>query len=804
MFLHDLRSAARSVSRARALTAVVVVTLGIGTGANVAVFSVVRSLLFRAPAGIVSPGSLATIFTSQYDGSPYGPSSLLDFLSIPQSVSTFTTLAAVDDGVRANASLGDHVQLTRVSAVSPQFFVTLGLEPHAGRFPTTSEIQDRAPVAVVSFDLWQSAGSPDLAGLKLTIPPRIYRVVGVAPRGFRGLVAARFSDVWLPLRDEAAGRGDRRLAILARLARGQSVDRASRQLETLSETLAAEFPETNRGAHLDPEAPRLLRAVRYSPLAPEGRTQAAVIAAIITGAVVLLLVSACLNAGTLLLSRGFARRRELAVKMALGAQRPRLMRQLILESLLLALGGAALGVLFASWTMSVIPSLFAPEQAAMLDTSLPPALIAATLGVSAFAGALFGIAPAFHASSASAVLALRADAGGVSEQQGGKTLRSALVGVQLAVSTVLLLATALLVNALGAALNADAAYLARNIAIVSLKYPGNFIDPLAGNAYHAQALAQLRKQPEVNRVGWTSVAPLTTATRDTYRIDAGMAETRDSLELEMTVVSGDYFAVSGAELLEGRLFTAADQALSDPVAILEERLARRYFGNRAVGHSLLDSNSVRYTIVGVIRPKKYRTLQDESRMVIYYPLTQHYQPQGHLLVELKTEAAPALTAITRVLTRVDEGVDIQRVLPFDRHLGETLTVERLTTTLVGICGVLALVMAVIGAYGVMTDAVQRRTREIGLRVALGAARHQVALVVFRDVSAVLAAGVAGGVVLSLAVRQVIAMSMSNVPGFDAGTLAAAPLLLSGIIALAAVLPLRRALSVNASIALRAE
>ena len=793
----------RSVSRAKALTAVLLVSLGIGTGANAAVFSVVDALLFRAPAGIAAASRLAAIHTSQYDGSPFGPSSLPDFESVPQSVSAFMSLAAVDDTVRTNVRIGDYVQFTRVSAVSAQFFVTLGLEADLGRVPSAAELRDNFQVAFISHEVWHAAGRPALEALTVMVRGLRYRVVGVGPERFRGLYAARFSDVWVPLADRAPRRGERRLGVIARLRNGGSLDEANAQLFALSQTLAAAFPDTNLGTQLDAEAPRRLAAIPYSPLDPEGRAQTAVIAALVTGAVVLLLVSACLNAGTLLLSRGFARRRELAVKMALGAPRPRLVRQLLLESLLVALGGAALGVLFAEWTMGVIPSLFSPEQAAMLDTSLRPSLMLLTVLAGCVAGALFGIAPAFHATSGSAALALRADAGSVSGPEGGALLRSTLVGIQLAVSTVLLLSTALLIGSLRFALNADATFLSTNVAIVSLEHPGRFTNQVRGLGYHRTALASLRKLPEVEKVGWTSVAPLLQTRRDDFRIQAGAALT-ESVELDVTVISGDYFSASGIELIEGRTFTSADSALSELVAIVDERLARRYFGPSAAGHHLVAEDGVAYKIVGVVRPKKYRALQDASRTTIYYPIFQHYQAQGHLLIQMKGDAAPHLAALERLLTRIDDQVAIQKVSTLERHLNDALSVERLTTTLVGICGVLALAMAVLGAYGVMNDAVQRRTREIGLRVALGAAGHQVARVVLKDVLVVLIAGLGGGIVLSILLRRLVGLSVGQLPAFDITTLTSAPALLTLIVALAAIFPLRRALRVSASVALRTE
>ena len=238
MFFDDVRSAVRSVSRAKALTAVLLVSLGIGTGANAAVFSVVNSLLFQAPPGIEDADELATIHTSHFDGSPYGPSSLPDFEFIPQSVSAFADVAALDETARVNVAIGDHTHFTRVSAVSPQFFTTLGLEAQVGRLPSAAELRDHAQVAVISHELWTVAERHSLDALTVIVRQQTYRVVGVGPEGFRGLQAGRFSDVWIPLVDLAPGRGERRLAVVGRLRKDASVEEANAQLSRFSQALA--------------------------------------------------------------------------------------------------------------------------------------------------------------------------------------------------------------------------------------------------------------------------------------------------------------------------------------------------------------------------------------------------------------------------------------------------------------------------------------------------------------------------------------------------------------------------------------
>ena len=802
MFFDDLRSAARSLSRAKVLTAVLLVSLGTGTGANAAVFSVVQALLFRAPEGVQASGRLVSIYTSQYDGSTYGPSSFDDYSAMPPAAGDLEGLAAYDDRANANVAIGDHTQMTRVAMVSGNFFSLLRMTPREGRLPGPTET-----AAVISSALWESAGSPaDVLTRLVTVRGTSYPIVGITPSRFRGLQAGRSTDVWIPLDPAAAGgRGDRRFSLIGRLRPGGDIDTLQQHLATLAETLADQHPATNRGSSTDPEDPRRMTAVSYSPLQPDARAEATVLAWLITATVLLLLAGACVNAGTLLLSRGFARRRDLAVKMALGAPRKRLVRQLVAESLLIAVGSGAVGLLFAHWTLTFIPTLFAPEQAALLDTGLPAGLMIGTLVVAVIAGVLFGIIPALDATSAPAVIALRADSGGITEGGGlGRRLRSALVAAQIALSTVLLMSAVILKGSLDATLSADRDFPADRVVLVSAETPGRFTDQLRGLVFQNTAVQVLRKHEGVKAIGWSSVAPLNTGTLTNFRVRAGTALASDDVAMELHVVTPSYFETMDMEIVEGRGFTDGDGALSTPVAIVDETFARRYFGGVAAGHSLVEADDTSHRIVGVVRVRRFRTMQEAAKPMVFFPLRQRYQAQGHFVVVTHAPAATALDWVTRALRRIDDKIGIQRAVTLEAHLTDVLAIDRMTTTLVGACGVLALLMAMVGVYGVMSDAVQRRTREIGLRVALGAARRQVARLVFSEVAWLAIAGFAAGTALALAAERLLRTAIAAPTSLDIVRLSAAPLMLALVIAVASLVPLLRALRVSAATALRTE
>jgi predicted permease len=804
--IDDLRGAVRALGRSKALTAVLLVSLALGTGANAAVSGVVHALLLSDPPGVEGAGDLVSIFTSEFGGHRFGRSSHPDVLSV-SALPLAREVAAYDDSRFANVRLGALTRRVRIVAVSQSYFSVLRMRPHTGRLLSGSGSPAGPPPAVISVTLAQTAGEPaDLIGQILRIGQDAFTVVGIAPPKFRGLNRSRIADVWVPMSagDSAGDRGERRLAVVARPRTDATALQA--QLDALSVQLAAAHPDTNRGAVTDPDAPRALSAFPYSPDEPGSGPGMRLLAGVVLGALALLLASACVNAATLLLSRAVARRREVAVKMALGATRLQLVRQLFAESLVVSLAGGTLGLLFAVWTTASLPALFAPEHADLLDTSLSPLLVSLTIGVSLVAGVLFGIAPAVHGTGAPAALALRADSGGVSEQQGGSGTRAVLIVAQLALSTMLLAATGLLMATLTRALDATSGADARRLAVLSIESPGGTCsspDPLRGMRFQRALAEALPKTTGVEAVGWAATTPLGSHVVRAYAVQAG-ALLYDPAELDVNVVTPGYFDALGIALVEGRFFDEADGTRAQPVAIVDEILARRRFGVAAVGQHLMDAEGRAVRIVGVVRTARYRTLQDEPQPTVYRPLRQDYTHCGHLFVRTAGEAAPLLPAIGRALERIDAGVTIARAVTLDHHLSEALVVDRLTTRIVGLCGLIALIMSVIGVYGAMNDTVRRRTREIGLRLALGAGPAQVVRLVGAETLSLSGAGILLGVAGTFALERLAAALADGRLRVDAATLIQMPGVLAVVVLVAAAVPLRRALAVNPTIALRAE
>jgi predicted permease len=813
--LDDLRSAARSVVRSRALTAVLLVSLGLGTGANAAVLGIVYRLLLAAPQGLEDSDALVSIYTSEFSGVPYGRTSYPDFESISHTM-TGGSIAAFDDNAFANVRVETQksdgstaegpVRRARVAAATPAFFSTLGLTPYAGRALDASDFASTPRGAVISFALAQEVGSAaDIVGRALRVGTDRYTVVGVGPRRFRGLRTGRPVDLWIPFDEQTAEeRGDRRLSVLARP--DGDLDDVNQQLSRLAESLAQQYPDTNKGTVLDPASVRRITALAYSPFDPTSRSAASGIAAVVIGAVVLLLLGACVNAGTLLLSRAMARRQEVAVKMALGAGRGALARQLLLESLLISLAGGAIGLLFATWIVRAVPAMFSPDHAALLDTHIDAMLVALTIGIATLAGVVFGVAPAIHGTGAPATLALRADPGGISSRHGGTRLRAMLITTQLAVSTLLLVATSVMAAALSKSLQGDETVDPGRVAVLAMQNPGGnctLYNPIRGVRFHNDLARALPTTKGIEAVGWAAVPPLGTNSVRQYAIQAG-ARALDRVDLNVNVVTPGYFGTLDIDLIAGRLFDARDGALADPVAIVDDVLARRYFGVSAVGQHLLAAGGESITIVGVVKSMRYRTLQEPPQPTVYLPYSQEHLPCGFLFARTSTPAQHMLALVRGKLGALDAGVTITRMTTLQQHLSEAVAIDRLTVTLVGVCGVIAMLMAMAGVYGVMSDAVLRRTREIGLRVALGAGRPQVVRLVFAEAVALTLAGIVLGLLAALGLERVADSFVHGLPGLTARTLASAPAMLAAVVVIAAIAPLRRALAVSPTIALRAE
>jgi putative ABC transport system permease protein len=780
---HDLRHAIRSLLSAPWLTAIVVVSLALGTGANAAVYSAVDALLFRPAAGVARPAALVDVFTSQINGGSYGLSSYADYQSIA-AVPGFAAVAAIDDRADQALRAGDHASAPRVAAVTSNYWALLGLRPHAGQWAPDG--------AVLSFDTWQQfGGDPAIVGRTVSVAGREYRVAAIAPKGFRGLHLDRVFDVWIPLEDNAGagGRGDRHLRVIGRLGSGDAGG-VQAALSNLAIALARAYPDTNLGTLRTNDEPRRFTAIAYSRLDPSIRWRTAMLAAALLGATALMLLSACVNAGSLLLSRGIARRAEWTIKVALGADRARLIRQILIESLLLSCAGAVAGIIAAAWSAGAIPALFAPDHARLLDTRVDPRVMAIALGGGVLTGLLCGLGPALVSTRALAVDALRGDAARIGERQGGARLRMVLVGAQLALSTVFLIGSALLTTVVDTALGAQRSQAAGEVTVAAIES----YDP----EYRGKAEAELRRTPGVDVVGWVTTPPLGRTARRTYLIARGPAV--EPVDIDINFATREYFRVMYMPVIEGRTFTPTDgTGEHDDVAIVNEALERRYFAGLAVGRSLTMADGRTVEIVGVVRTRTYRAFEGPPSPMVFFPMTRTSVRAYTAVVRSRDPRAEAKMRAALERAGTPKSVEL---LPFDAYLARALAPDRLVVRLAAACGLASLALAIIGVYGIIADLVRRRTREIGLRIALGASPWQVlhAVLGFGLVPAL--AGVAAGVFGAEAAVRFARSFVYELPVLDATIVIVTTGALIAIVGAAVIPHALRALRISPVIVLR--
>jgi putative ABC transport system permease protein len=808
--LHDLRYALRMLARTPSFTAIALVTLAIGTGANVTVFGFVSALLLRPAPGVADPGNLISIFTSDYSSGPYGDSSYPDFLSIRNDATAFRDMAAEQTGAVAVLRTTDAVERVRVSAVTGRYFDVLGVKPTLGRL--ISEVDANAtapPVVVLGYNLWRRTfgSDPAVIGSTVTISGRACTVIGIASERFRGLDLGLGHELWVPYvppADMPSARQDRGLSVVGRLRENARLREAQSQLSAIAARLARDFPKANLGTLGAPTKPRPMIALPHTRLPPEFRGQVEMIAGVILAAVGLVLVIACANVASLLLSRATARSREMTIRLALGASRLRVVRQLVTESVLLGAASGALGVLLSLWTADLLPSFFPAEQAQMLETGidLPTFLFAGA--VSLLSSVLFGLAPALQAVQPLSTASLRGEIVRLSDGPAPRHLRRVLVAGQVAVAVVLLVSAALLVRSLSNQLNADLGFGARQAVLAHVELPYSDFTTEQRHQYCRAVLDRIRNMPSVVDASFTKSLPLSGRERRGFRIEGYTARPGEDTELNFNVVDERYFRTLQIPIVAGREFDGRDRPGGVASVVVNDALANRYFGGHAIGKHLIDSAGKTLEIVGVVRSSRHRSMQEGPLPIVYYSLAQSDPSRVTLIARTSVDPLSLIEGIRQQMIAVERGAPVYRVQTMSSHLAEVMAADRLTAALVGICGAMALLLAAIGVYGVIAYSVIRRTREIGVRVALGARPSHIIRLVLTEGLSVTAIGIVLGLGATFLAARGLASMLYGVSSSDAATYATVPALLAMVAVLAALGPARRALSVEPVAVLRQE
>ena len=802
-FLQDVRVGARQLARRPGFAAAAILSLALGVGVNTTLFTIVNAVLFKS-SPVADPSRLVEIYSGASADLPQLTTSYPDYLDLQAQVPAFQGVAA-HAFVRGVLSTGTKPQLVTGEAVTANYFDVLGVHPALGRAFRDEQVATPggAAVAVVSHGLWQRqlGGRPEVVGTTVKLSGLDYSVIGVAPAVFPGTVPGIPTDFWVPVTmidrlqftgmqwtgddDPAATRLEQRstrwLFVKGRLAPGQSVEQARAQAEALYARLATAYPKTNEKAKVSvvPAA-----NIRFHPML-DGYVRAA--SAVMLVAVGLVLLIACANVASLLLARATARRREMAVRAAIGAGRARLVRQLLSEGLVLALAGGALGTLLAWWAARAIG---AAAQTLLplrtdFDFSIDGVVLAFACGVSMATALLFGLAPAWSASKPDLVPSLKdtleGDSGGSRRRV---TLRDALVAGQLALSLVLLVAGALLTRGLVAARDTELGFDPTHVASLSFSLQMNGYDVERAVAFRNRALAAVRALPGVAAASVATRLPLASdINMDGIAVPGHHAPGDDPTPIDAVRVGADYFTAVGVPIVAGRAFTEDDVTQARPVAIVNETFARTYWpGRSAVGQVIhaggFDQPALE--VVGVSRDHKVRSVGEPARPYVHRPIDRE---RGiGLVVRTVTAADTALPILREAIWALEPDVVFTEDVAATAAVETTMAPTRVGAMLMGALGVLALLLAAVGLYGVIAYSVSLRTREVGIRMALGAERAQVLRMVLAQGTRLALAGVTLGALASLGVGIVLESMLYGVSAFDPVAYAAA----AGVLLLVAV------------------
>jgi putative ABC transport system permease protein len=800
--LTDLRHAARLLWRAPTFAIVAAGTLAIGIAANAVVFSFVNALLFRPVDGVRDPRDLVAVYTSDFSSGPFGDTSYPDYVDLARMRGTFESLAA-ETSTYANLSAGDAAARVRVTMVAGDYFGFLGPRFFAG-FP----FPQRDPDAVVmSHGLWTRLGRPSgVVGSTIRLDGRPVWIAGITTADFKGVRFGDVPDLWRPLGAQPADpstRGDRGLTLLGRLAPGVTLDQAQSRVSALAARLAESYPDTNRGTLQRPDDPRPMFVVPHSPAGPD-RGDATFLSRVLTSSVGLLLLLASANVANLFLARAVAREHEAAVRLALGASGSRLARSTIAEAIVLAVAGGTAGMIAAAWTADLLPALIPGDLLAGLRPAIDWRVLGLTAIVSIVSGAAAAGLAAWHQTRVAPIVGLR----GARDPIGGSgraRARRILVGMQVALALVLLVGGALFLQTLRSAVSIEPGIDPDGLTMAAVELRGEKYADDARWPVYVRLRNELSRDPSVASVTFVRTLPLAGAIgRRGARFEGYKLQPGEDREVPLNMVDRDFFRTVGAPVAAGREFGPEDTPASPPVAIVSQALARRYFGGQAVGRTVRLSNNIVRTIVGIVGDVKYRNVREQPLPVIYIPMAQEPQLRATILVRGREGRASTERAIRDALGRVDAGLPIFDVRTMREHISLLAGPERIIATLVGVCALAALLLASVGIYGVAAYGAARRTREFGIRIALGATPSAVRRIVLSQMLGVTLAGILAGALGAWLLGPLVESALFGTSATNPviAILAAATLLLVAVIA--ADIPARRATRVDPVVALRTE
>ena len=802
----DIRYGLRSLLKRPAFTAIAVLTLALGIGVNSAIFSAVDSILLR-PLPLKDPAQLVSVWEQTLrDGIQQNEAAPANFFDLQSQNQSFEQIGAFGPNDVNLTGDGEPERLDG-QVVTANVFSILGVAPALGRTFSVGEDQlGQEHVVVLSNALWQRRfnSDPSIINRAITLNGESFTVIGVMPRGF--FFPEREIELWTPWAMEAeqkAGRGDHYLRLVARLKPGTTVARANADLTAIGQRLAAEYPRTNEGLNF------VAHSLHQDYV---GNLRLPIL--ILFAAVGLVLLIACANVANLLLAQATTRRKEIAIRIALGARRWTIVRQLLIESLLLAGGGGLLGVLGAFWGVTALAT-FLPESLSKLqNVSIDARVLLFTLGMSVLTAIVFGGVPALLASRTKPGATLsdvaRDSAGGAS----GRHVRRVLVVSEVALAVVLLVSAGLLIRSFQLLRQVDTGFTTENALTMRMVLPfPKYAKVETRRAFYDELLPKIKELPGVESAGMITFLPLSFHGMNFNFSVEGQASPSD-MKLPFAlfrVVSPDYFRAMGIPLLRGRFFDTRDVPDTQPAVLINRRLAEQYWpGEDAIGKRLkigpADSPNSWLTVVGVVGDTKQTGLY-EHKFEFYVPYAQErrsFVAPRDLVVRTKSDPAVIAAAVRQAVWSVDKDQPVSNVRTLDQVFATAISQERFQALMLGLFAALALLLACVGLYGVISYAVVQRTHEIGVRMALGAQRVDVLSLVIRQGMTLTLVGLVVGIVAGTFVTRVLTDLLFGVTPRDPLTFAGVPVLLLLVALLACYIPARRATRIDPLIALRSE
>ena len=809
-FLQDLHFGLRILRRSPGFSILAILCLTLGIGANAAVFSWIEGILFRPYPAVTHQERLVAVGGASR-GEPRGnPLSWPDFQDLQRSCTLCETLL-VSKITGTTLSIGDRAERTTGSIVSANYFDAIGVHPILGRgfLPGEDTGQSAHPVAVISYQLWKGRfqGDPRIVGKTQRLNGVVHTIVGVAPKGFYGTFVGWGMNFWVPASMEEVfesggykleDRGARWIESYARLKPGVSLQQAQQEVGAISGRLEAGYPTTNRG-----------RGIKLWPLWQTPFNNAGTLLPtleIMMAVVAFVLLIACANVGNLLLVRSCARRHEMSVRLAVGAGRARLWKQLLTEGLVLSLFGATGGLLLAYWCRHLLVLLFPARGGVQmhLPGELDWRVLALSAGVCLLTTVLLGVVPAMQTSKIDLAHSLKMEAAGVVGGGGRAWVRSGLVLVQVSLSFILLVGAGLLMQSLLKIRTASPGFTTRGVQYTAIDLVSAGYDRVRAQTFQDALLERVKALPGVESAAFARMTPLTyvSSSEAPIAVDGYEPPPDESPSVEYNEVGPDYFVTMGIPLVTGREFSRADDEKAAPVAVVNETMASRYWKGQSPLGRRLQMKGRSLQVVGVAKDSKYSSVRENPQPFFFVPLRQNSLRGSGL--HIRTPLAPDVmgAAIAREVRALDSNLAPYEVITMQEQLDRSTSAQMVAVKLVGVLGGLALLLAAIGLYGVMSYAVSQSTRELGLRMALGAGASNLLRLVMSRGLVLTGGGVVLGAAVALALTRLLGNLLYKVSPRDPVAFGSALALMMIVSLAACFLPAWRATRTDPSRALR--